>query len=72
MTYRPYPSVDRALRQLDRHVLPVPTREPTEFELHLAQWAKGASEALGEAMRPYMAAMARWQAPGVVAGPRYR
>jgi hypothetical protein len=37
VTYRPYPSADRALRQLDRHGRTVPPRPLTEFEQQMAK-----------------------------------
>lgn len=46
MTYRPYPNVDRALAQLDRHVVPV---ELPEWRVKLAVDARRALVAAGEA-----------------------
>ncbi|MEU8623348.1 hypothetical protein [Streptomyces sp. NPDC048669] len=52
MTYRPYPNVDRALRQLARHVQPEPAYQPSEFELRLAKQATSALDAAGRALAP--------------------
>jgi hypothetical protein len=67
MAHRPYPNVDRALRQLDRGSRPEP---PTEFQLHLAEQANAAMEYAGRVVGPVVQGMreslAAWseQQPG--------
>ncbi|MFD9561554.1 hypothetical protein [Streptomyces sp. NPDC059994] len=41
MTYRPYPNVDRALRQLDRHECAIPDRRPVSLGESFATVAAG-------------------------------
>ncbi|MFE9855635.1 hypothetical protein [Streptomyces sp. NPDC005780] len=49
MTYRPYPNVDRALAQLDRHVVPVVV---PEWRVKLAADARRALVVAAEVMEP--------------------
>lgn len=49
MTYRPYPNVDRALAQLDRHVHTV---ELPEWRVKLAADARRALAGAAEALEP--------------------
>lgn len=53
MTYRPYPNVDRALRQLGRHATPV---EVPEWRVKMAADARRALAAGGEVMQPMVRA----------------
>ena len=46
MTYRPYPNVDRSLRQVARHAIP---EELPEWRVKLAADARRALAAAGEA-----------------------
>ncbi|MFF7485626.1 hypothetical protein ACFZBC_09020 [Streptomyces luteogriseus] len=55
MSYRPYPSRERAQRQLDRHEHPA--LAPSEFQLKMQQDARAALEAAGRTMRPFHEAM---------------
>ena len=59
MSHRSYPNAERALRQLDRHIVLSPTREPSEFELRLARQATAALHGASVALRPYYEAMQR-------------
>ncbi|MBQ1118488.1 hypothetical protein [Streptomyces sp. C3-3] len=49
MTYRPYPNVDRALAQLDRHAHPV---EVPEWRVKMAADARRALAAAAKALEP--------------------
>lgn len=82
MAFHPYPSVDRALRQLERGRLP---EQPSEFQLHLAEQAMmalaAADRTLGPVTRNLREGLARWaesqpgryvlstRRPGTVSGP---
>ncbi|MFJ3984466.1 hypothetical protein [Streptomyces fungicidicus] len=83
MAHRPYPNVDRALRQLDRGRRPEP---PTEFQLRLAEQAQAALETadrlVGPVVRNFREGLSRWaethepgryvlstRRPGIVSGP---
>ncbi|MFC8065559.1 hypothetical protein [Streptomyces sp. NPDC057293] len=65
MAFHPYPSVDRALHQLERGRLP---EQPSKFQLHLAEQAMMAMEAadrtLGPVTRNLREGLARWAEPG--------
>lgn len=50
MSFRPYPDVDRALRQVARGRRLEP---PSEFQLRLAEGAGAALEAAGRAFEPF-------------------
>ena len=54
MTYRPYPNADRALRQLDRHVVLV---ELPEWRVRMAADARRALVVGGEAWQPTLRAL---------------
>lgn len=49
MSHRPYPDVDRALRQVARGRRPEP---PSEFQLRLAREAGAAMDAAGRVLEP--------------------
>lgn len=70
MTYRPYPDRDRALRQLDRHVIPPEPRQPTEFELRTAQQVNAVLTAMSASLRPVREALTQAGAPPSAPSPR--
>ena len=56
MTYRPYPNVDRSLRQVARHAIP---EELPEWRVKLAADARRALAVSGDALQPFAAALPR-------------
>lgn len=75
MPYRPYPNVDRALRQLDRHHIQ-PMVQPSELTVRLREQAAAYLAAAHEALRPFREMAERLQAqlyrPHVLYDPKTR
>ncbi|MGC5534188.1 hypothetical protein [Streptomyces sp. SR-10] len=64
MTHRPYPNVDRALAQLNRHAHTV---EMPEWRVKLAADARRALAVGGEAVQPILRAVEGVRAPAALA-----
>ncbi|MFG3046283.1 hypothetical protein ACGFZR_15305 [Streptomyces sp. NPDC048241] len=53
MSYRPYPNVDRALSQLDRHYSTAAAPQPSGLQLRLAEQATAAMERAARTIEPF-------------------